>query len=86
LLEESLFWMGKATFDANVEARINQAIDAAGSSGKVPEAVAPVSAPAETAPAETAPAPAAGPVQSEKPAETAPEKPAETPAGKSPSL
>ena len=86
LLEESLFWMGKATFDANVEARINQAIDAAGSSGKVPEAVAPASAPAETAPAETAPAPAAGPVQSEKPAETAPEKPAETPAGKSPSL
>jgi tetratricopeptide (TPR) repeat protein len=86
LLDESLFWMGKATFDANVEARINQAIDAAGSSGKVPEAVAPASAPAETAPAETAPAPAAGPVQSEKPAETAPEKPAETPAGKSPSL
>lgn len=36
LLDETLTWLGRATFEANVEARLDRAIESAGKAGEVP--------------------------------------------------
>lgn len=49
LLNETLTWLGRATFEANVDARLNRAIESAGRAGDLP-ADAPPPAPAAAKP------------------------------------